>query len=211
MIYKSAHRGLTPTAKRCRRCAAEANLTGFLRLTASSSASFSALLFRRDGFARKVGPACRAGPSQFVKVENYQGPFRQKGPTTDCLRKAPAGRYFCLRLSVRPRCFVWPTIPLVRPPWRGCSPAPEKFPSRRFGSCSLNDAPFSAAAFVMRFVVFALAGLLLFFAVFLAMSCVPVRRENSNAQQTASLMPVARTQAGGERDDLSPMTGAALL
>jgi hypothetical protein len=30
----------------------------------------------------------------------------------------------------------------VRLPRRGCSPAPLKFPSRRFGSCSLNGAPF---------------------------------------------------------------------
>src|SRR6187431_3701292 len=34
-------------------------------------------------------------------------------------------------------------MPLVRPPCRGCSPAPPKFPSRRFGSCSLAGAPFT--------------------------------------------------------------------
>jgi hypothetical protein len=41
-----------------------------------------------DGFAQKVGPACRAGLTWLVNFENYQGPFRQKGPTTDFLGKA---------------------------------------------------------------------------------------------------------------------------
>src|SRR6188474_986555 len=37
--------------------------------------------------------------------------------------------------------FVWPTIPAVRLPRLGCSPAPLKLPRRRFGSCSLKGAP----------------------------------------------------------------------
>jgi hypothetical protein len=41
------------------------------------------------GFAQIVGLACRAGPSWFLNVEDYQGPFRQKGPTTDFLGEAP--------------------------------------------------------------------------------------------------------------------------
>jgi hypothetical protein len=44
----------------------------------------------------------------FVKVDNYQGPFRQKGPTTDFLGKAEVtssilayNRHDCFRLKPR--------------------------------------------------------------------------------------------------------------
>src|SRR5687768_9688667 len=44
-------------------------------------------------------------------------------------------------LSVRERFVVWPTMPEVRPPFRGASPAPSKLPSRRFTSWSVVGAP----------------------------------------------------------------------
>jgi len=55
---------------------------------------------------------------------------------------------------VRERFVVWPTIPLVRPPLRACSPVPVNCPSRRFGSCSLKGAPtsfFACGNFTSRF------------------------------------------------------------
>lgn len=39
-------------------------------------------------------------------------------------------------------------MPVERPPWRGCSPAPENVPSRRFVSCSLGGAPRFSESFV---------------------------------------------------------------